>query len=84
VNDRANSRSVRLVRFGSNVALVMPEAAWRASGLLAGMSVRVISGKGEVRIRASSTSRVYDLESLDEYRDRRAKEESDSPDRWVT
>jgi hypothetical protein len=37
---------------------------------------------GEIRIRPVTAPRAYDLESLDDYKDRIAKEESESPDRW--
>jgi antitoxin component of MazEF toxin-antitoxin module len=70
-------RNARLTRIGGSVGLMLPESAWRASGLLAGTAVRVIFLKGEVRIRHCTTPRAYDLESLEDYRERQAREEAE-------
>ena len=73
---------VQLVEIGPNVALMIPKLQARRKSFIAGSSVRVIMLDGEIRVRPVTAPRVYDLESLDEYRDRVAKEESDSPERW--
>jgi antitoxin component of MazEF toxin-antitoxin module len=70
-------RSAKLTRIGGSVALVLPESAWRAAGLLAGTAVRLIFMKGEVRIRHCTSPRAYDLESLDDYRERQSLQEAE-------
>jgi antitoxin component of MazEF toxin-antitoxin module len=65
---------VNLVRVGKNVALLIPEHLTRACGFLSGTAARVILQGDELRIRHRSAPRLYDLESLDEYRERQARE----------
>ena len=73
---------VRLVEIGANVGILVPRVQARMCSFTPGSSVRVILLNGAINVRPVSAPRVYDLESLDEYRDRVAKEESDSPERW--
>lgn len=71
-----------LTNFGGNVGLMIPSAAARANSFIPGSKVRVIILNGELRIRPVAAPRLYDLESLDDYKERVAKEESDFPERW--
>lgn len=73
---------VRLMEIGSNIAVLIPKLQARRNSFVAGSSVRVILLDGEIRIRPVIAPRAYDLESLDDYKDRIAKEESESPRRW--
>ena len=77
VNGEHIVRSAKLTRIGGSVGLMLPESAWRAAGLLAGTAVRLIFIKGEVRIRHCTSPRAYDLESLDDYRERQALEQAE-------
>lgn len=73
---------VQLVEIGPNLAVLLPKLQARRNFFLAGSQVRVIMLDREIRVRPVSASRAYDLESIDEYRDRVAKDESESPSRW--
>jgi hypothetical protein len=73
---------VQLVEIGPNLAVLLPRLQARRNSLLAGSNVRVIMLNGEIRIRPVTAPRAYDHESLDDYRDRVAKEESECLDRW--
>jgi antitoxin component of MazEF toxin-antitoxin module len=63
------------VRVGASVALLLPERLARAHGFLPGMSARVVLLNSELRVRHNSAPKLYDLDSLDEYRERLAAEE---------
>lgn len=73
---------VQLVEIGPNLAFLLPKLQARRNFFLAGSQVRVIMLDREIRVRPVSAPRAYDLESIDEYRDRVAKDESESPSRW--
>lgn len=73
---------VELHDAGANTAILIPKAYARRFSFLAGTKVRVVMLDGEIRIRPVTAPRAYDLESLDDYRDRIAKEESEWPARW--
>lgn len=66
------------VRLGQNLALILPQGVMRDLSFLAGSSARVIVLEDEFRVRRVSAPRLYDLESLDEYRERRDLEDADS------
>jgi antitoxin component of MazEF toxin-antitoxin module len=81
VNQQApKTITARLVRVGQNVALVLPERAMRTCGFLAGGTARVVLLNDEFRVRRIPSPRLYDLESLDDYRERRALEELERDD----
>lgn len=73
---------VQLVEIGTNLAVLLPKLQARRNSFLAGSQVRVIMLDGEIRVRHVTAPRAYDLEPLDEYKDRMAKAESESPERW--
>jgi antitoxin component of MazEF toxin-antitoxin module len=75
-----NFMSVKLLKWGHGVGLLIPAFAARSCGFKPGSFVRVIVLEDEIRIRHVTAPRAYDLESVEEYKERLAKEES--PMRW--
>jgi antitoxin component of MazEF toxin-antitoxin module len=75
-----NPITTKLLKFGISVAVILPHQAAAVCGFKAGSFVRVIVLQDEIRIRHVTALRAYDLETLEEYRERVAKQEA--PARW--
>jgi antitoxin component of MazEF toxin-antitoxin module len=67
--------SVKLLKWGHGVGLLIPAFAARSCGFKPGSFVRIIVLENEIRVRPVSSPRVDDLESLEEYQERQAKAE---------
>jgi antitoxin component of MazEF toxin-antitoxin module len=73
--------TVKLLRMGAGLAVILPDGlAARSFGFRPGSFVRVIVLKNEMRLRPVSAPRAYDLETMEEYRER--QEKSEAPHRW--
>lgn len=70
-NRNPKTINAHFVRSGQNLALILPQRIMRDLGFLAGSTVRVVVLEEEFRVRRVAAPRLYDLESLDEYRERR-------------
>lgn len=66
--------SVKLLKWGNGVGLLIPSHAARACGFKPGSFVRVLVLEDEIRIRHVSAPRAYDLETVDEYKERKARQ----------
>ncbi len=69
--------SRELLLLGQNAAVTIPAGVARSYGFRPGAFVRVVLLPNEIRIRPVSSPRLYDLETLDEYRERRSREEAE-------
>ena len=69
--------SRELLLLGQNAAATIPANVARSYGFRPGAFVRVVLLPNEIRIRPASSPRLYDLETLDEYRERRSREEAE-------
>jgi antitoxin component of MazEF toxin-antitoxin module len=71
------SKAIKLVQIGAAVAVLLPPQVARTCNFKAGSFVRLVVLQDELRVRPVASPRAYDLESLDDYRERMAKAESD-------
>jgi antitoxin component of MazEF toxin-antitoxin module len=71
----------KLVKIGAGLAVILPDGlSARSCGFKPGSYVRMIMLKNEIRVRPVSTPREYDLETMEEYRERQAR--AQLPGRW--
>ena len=72
----------KLQRLGTAVVVALPERMLRSCGFISGSFVRVIVLADEIRIRQIKALRAYDLETLEEYRERVEKDEAEPNGKW--
>jgi antitoxin component of MazEF toxin-antitoxin module len=66
--------SIKLLKWGHGVGLLIPAHAARSCGFKPGSFVRVLVLEDKIRVRHVSAPRLYDLETLDEHKERVAAE----------
>lgn len=72
--------SVKLLKWGHGVGLLIPAFAARSCGFKPGSFVRIIVLENEIRVRPVSVPRVDDLEPYEDYQERELKKEA--PTKW--
>ena len=72
--------SVKLLKWGHGVGLLIPAFAARTCGFKPGSFVRIVVLENEIRVRPVSAPRVDDLEPYEDHQEREIKKES--PTKW--